>query len=167
VPPRVQGVAPGPRGAYDPARVEATVEAYRHCLQRAGSQAAALGGEQGWPPERRFARAFERLALPGFHRGARFELLCTAARLAGLNACADAVHVGGDDDVTLAAKRVFGIGDTLLLERRARDLAAGVGLPLEALDLALFNWSRPDERSTGGTPDAAGDPGPVAAALGL
>ena len=27
------------------------------------------------PPERRFARVFERLALPGFSRGARFELL--------------------------------------------------------------------------------------------
>jgi hypothetical protein len=165
--PRLDDVEPGPRGAHDPARGTATVDAYRAFAARAGSQAAALAGEPSWAPERRFARAFERLAFPGFHRAARFELLTTAAALGRLDARADALHVGGEDDVTLAAKRIFGIGDTLLLEQRARALAAGVGLPVETLDLGLFNWFRVGERATGGTPDATGDPGPIAAALGL
>jgi hypothetical protein len=165
--PRLDAVEPGPRGAYDPARGAAAVDAYRAFAARAGSQAAALGGEPAWPAERRFARAFERLSLPGFHRAARFELLDTAAALRRLDARADALHVGGEDDVTLAAKRIFGIGDTLLLEQRARALAGGVDVPLEALDLALFNWFRVGERTTGGTPDVAGDPDPIAAALGL
>jgi hypothetical protein len=165
--PRLDGVEPGPRGAHDPARGLATVDAYRAFAARAGSQAAALGGEPGWTPQRRFARAFERLALPGFHRAARFELLDVAAAVRRLDARADALHVGGEDDVTLAAKRIFGIGDTLLLEQRARALAEGVGVALEALDLALFNWFGVGERTTGGTPDVAGDPDPIAAALGL
>jgi hypothetical protein len=165
--PRFEGVEAGPRGAFEAGRAEATVEAYRAFATRAGSQAAALGGEPAWPPERRFGRAFERLSLPGFHRAARFELLVTASRLAGLDARGDALHVGGEDDVTLAAKRVFGIGDTLLLERRAADLAAGVQMPVEALDLALFNWFNPGDRTTGGTPGAVGDPDPIAAKLGL
>ena len=37
---------------------------------RAGSQQAALSGDAAWTPERRFARVFERLALPGFGRAA-------------------------------------------------------------------------------------------------
>ena len=35
----------------------------------AGSQEAAFTGDAAWTPERRFARVFERLALPGLHRG--------------------------------------------------------------------------------------------------
>jgi hypothetical protein len=166
-PPRLDDAQPGPRGAHDPAQGARTVDAYRAFAVRAGSQAAALGGEAAWAPERRFARAFERLALPGFHRAARFELLTTAGSLGRLELGADALHVGGEDDVTLAAKRIFGIGDPLLLERRAAALAEGVGVPLDALDLALFNWSRIGERATGGTPGATGDPEPIAAALGL
>ena len=46
----------------------------------------------------------------------------------------------GDGDTTIAAKRVFGIGDKILLERRARTLADAADVPIEALDLALFNW---------------------------
>ena len=42
---------------------------------------------------------------------------------------------------TLAAKRVFGIGDPLLLERRAGALAEAASVPVEALDLALSNWA--------------------------
>ena len=45
--------------------------------ERAGSQAAAFTGETAWTPERRFARVFERMALPGLHRDARFDLLVT------------------------------------------------------------------------------------------
>src|SRR5829696_7133036 len=52
-----------------------TVEAYRQWAERAGSQAAGFTGEADWSPARRFARVFERLALPGFTRAARFDLL--------------------------------------------------------------------------------------------
>ncbi len=71
------GVQTGPRTAYDPGQGLRTVEAYRSWAQRAGSQAAAFSGELGWTPERRFERVFERLALPGLDRDARFELLVT------------------------------------------------------------------------------------------
>jgi hypothetical protein len=58
----------------------------------------------------------------------------------------------GDGDTTIAAKRVFGIGDTILLERRARALADAAGVPIEALDLALFNWgARGGSRATYGS----------------
>ena len=40
--------------------------------------------------------------------------------------------------MTVAAKRALGIGDTMLLERRAAQLADGCGIPLEALDLGLL-----------------------------
>ena len=94
---------------------------------------------------------FERLALPGFHRGARFDLLVTLGRTGAYELTADSLMLGGSDDVTLAAKRAFGIGDPLLLDRRARELADQCGLPLQALDLGLYNWSR-GERVTGGVP---------------
>ena len=55
-----------------------------------------------------------------------------------------------------AAKRVFAIGDPLLLERRAGALARAAGVPVEALDLALANWAC----------GAAGDVGVAAADLG-
>ena len=47
------------------------------------------------------------------------------------------------DLTTLAAKRVFAIGDPLNLERRARALAEAIAVPIETLDLALANWSPP------------------------
>jgi hypothetical protein len=165
--PALDGLEPGPRGAHDPGRGTRTIDAYRAFAARAGSQEAALAGDATWAPERRFSRAFERLALPGFHRAARFELLATTGRLGRVELAADALHFGGEDDVTLAAKRIFGIGDPLLLERRAAALAEGAGLPLEALDLGLYNWSQPDSRTSGGTPGATGDPAAIAAALGL
>jgi hypothetical protein len=40
----------------------------------------------------------------------------------------------------------------MLLERRAADLAAACGLPLEALDAGLFNWER-GARATLGVDD--------------
>ena len=53
-------------------------------------------------------------------------------------------------DLTLAgAKRVFGIGDPLLLERRALELAQACAVPIEALEEALANWTGP-ERASGG-----------------
>ena len=54
-----------------------TIPAYRAWAERAGSQAEAFLGEPAWSPERRFGRAFERLALPGLNRTARYELLLT------------------------------------------------------------------------------------------
>jgi hypothetical protein len=151
-PPALGGIELGPRTAHDPARGPQTADAYRAWAQRAGSQAAAFTGEASWPPERRFARVFERLALPGLHRDARFDLLVMLGRLGVYELRAGALHFGGDNEVTLAAKRALGIGDPLLLERRASDLASACGLPLEALDLALYNWER-GERATLGIGD--------------
>ena len=57
------------------------------------------------------------------------------------------------DPAALAAKRVFGIGERFLLERRAADLAEEAGVPLAALDLALFNFGQAETaRATMGSP---------------
>jgi hypothetical protein len=138
--PDLDGVAIGPRGAHDPGRGHRTLEAYRAWAQRSGSQAAAFAGDAAWTPERRFARVFERLALPGLHRGARFDLLVTLGRLGVYDLQAGALWFIGSDPVTLAGKRLLGIGDPMLLERRAADLATACELPLEALDVGFFNW---------------------------
>lgn len=133
-------VARGPRAELgDPASGERTVLAYRAWAGRAGSQLAALSGEAAWTPERRFDRVFERLSLPGFGRSGRYELLVSLGRLDLVEASPTTLRFA-DDGTTLAAKRVFGIGDTVLLERRARALADAIDLPIEALDLALSNW---------------------------
>jgi hypothetical protein len=58
----------------------------------------------------------------------------------------------------------------MLLERRARALADAAGVPLESLDVALFNFGAGEDRSTlGASEDAADrvDAGPVRAALGV
>jgi hypothetical protein len=133
------GVARGPRTSHDPAHGARTVLAYRAWAQRAGGQSAAFAGESSWTPERRFDRLFERLAVQGFNRGARYELLVALGRLGAVDLRASSLQFT-DDDTTTAAKRVFGIGDKILLERRARDLADAIELPIEALDLGLFNW---------------------------
>jgi hypothetical protein len=169
--PQLDGIPTGPRTAHDPSRGTKTLEAYRAWAERAGSQQAAFVGDQLWAPERRFARAFERLALPGLHRDARFDLLVTLGRLGLYPMKAGALQFGGENEVTLAAKRALGIGDPLLLERRAADLAEACGLPLEALDLGLHNWGGGGPRATMGV-GAAAEPdeaavAPVRAALGL
>lgn len=138
--PRLEGVRGGPRTQLaDVATGEKTVLAYRVWAQRAGGQQAAFTGEATWTPQRRFDRVFERLSLPGLGRGGRYELLVSLGRLDVLEAQPTTLRFG-DDATTLAAKRVFGIGDTVLLERRACALADAAQLPLEALDLALHNW---------------------------
>jgi hypothetical protein len=147
--PDPQLLVTGPRGAHQPDRGLRTLEAYRAWAGRAGSQAAAFGGDETWPAPRRFARAFERLALPGFHRDARFDLLVTLGRLGLYAMGAGSLVLGGENNVTLGAKRALGIGDPLLLDRRAAELAEACAVPLEALDLTLDNWQR-GERIHGG-----------------
>ncbi len=134
----------GPRGMADAAGADRAVAAYRAWAERSGGQAQALAGEPAWTPERRFDRAFERLALPGVARGQRFEFLLTAGALGLADLRAAALHLlGADrDPAVVAAKRVFGIGDLLLVARRAADLATACALPAAVLDLALVNWGR-------------------------
>ncbi len=168
--PELGDVRTGPRAAYVPGQPERTIEAYRAWAARSGSQAAAFIGEAAWTPERRFARVFERLALPGFDRGARFALLVTLGRMGVYELRADRLAFGGADPVTLAAKRVLGIGDPMLLERRAAELADACGLPREALDTGLYNWERGSRAGLG--VDAAIEPdaealGVASSALGL
>ena len=154
--PQLDGIPTGPRTAHDPARGVATPEAYRAWAARSGSQAAAFAGEAHWSAERRFKQAFERLALPGFHRAARFDLLVTLGRLGRADVRPGELRLGGGDAVTTTAKRTFGIGDTLLLERRAAELAEACEVPLASLDLALENLGRPagERLALGASPGA-------------
>ncbi len=168
--PDLEAIRTGPRTAHDPARGARTLEAYRAWAARAGSQAAAFTGDAAWSPERRFARAYERLSLPGMHRDARFDLLVTLGRLGVYDTRGGSLALGGSDDVIVGAKRALGIGDPLLLERRALDLAQACGVSLEALDLGLYNWQRGERATLGLGPGAEADPqtlGAVQAALGL
>ena len=121
-----------------------TVAAYRQWAERAGSQAAGYTGEADWSPPRRFARVFERLALPGMSRAARFELLATLGAAGLYDLRPDQLQLGVEDDATTqAAKRILLSGDKMLLERRARDLAAACDVPLAALDRAFALWGDP------------------------
>ena len=168
--PNLDEVRTGPRTAHEPSRGGRTLDAYRTWAARAGSQAAAFTGDDAWTPERRFARAFERLALPGLHRDARFDLLVTLGRLGTYDLQAASLALGGANDVTVGAKRALGIGDPMLLERRATDLAQACGVALEALDLGLHNWQRAERATLGLGPDAEPDPQTLATvqgALGL
>jgi len=121
-----------------------TAAAYRAWAARAGSQEAAFTGEPGWAPERRFARVFERLALPGFGRAPRFDLLATLGAAGRYDVVAGDLQLGVEDDTaTLAAKRVLLSGDKMLLERRARELATAAEVPLAALDRAFAVFGTP------------------------
>ncbi len=174
-PPELEGVPLGPRSSHDASRGSQAVSAYCGWAARAGGQRAALEGDTGWDPERRFARAFERLALGGFARTGRYEMLVLLGRLGVFEMRADSLHFSGAGAASdghralLAAKRVFGIGDPLLLERRAGALAQEAQVPVEALDLALWNWGAP-ERATLGFPAETTDADALeraAAALGV
>jgi hypothetical protein len=168
--PALEDIETGPRTAHDPTRGTGTVDAYRAWALRAGSQAAAITGEASWTPERRLARTFERLALPGFHRGARYDFLVTLGWLGVHELRAGALQLGGANETTLGAKRALGIGDTLLLERRAAELAQASEVPLEALDLGLHNWGAGRRATLGLGLTAEPDPDALAstrAALGL
>jgi hypothetical protein len=168
--PSLEGVQTGSRTAHEPGAGSRTLLAYRRWVQRAGSQGEAFRGDAGWTSDRRFARVFERLALPALNRGARFDLLVTLGRLGVYELRAGSLALGGADEVTLAAKRAFGIGDVLLLDRRATQLAQESEIALEAFDLGLFNWERGKRSRLGMGPDLAPDPAllqGISAVLGL
>jgi hypothetical protein len=168
--PDLSDVPLGPRTSHDPARGTDTLNAYRHWVRRAagqpddaqggeGAQGLAFRGDPSWTPQRRFERLHERLALPGFGRMGRYDLLVTLGRLGLYELQPGSLLLTGapaDDLTTLGAKRVFGIGDPLLLERRAAALAEAAVVPIEALDLALANWAAP-QRATLGFPEQDGD----------
>jgi hypothetical protein len=144
--PDLEGAQAGPRSAYDAKHGTSALVAYRAWAERLGGQVPALAGEESWTPQHRYDRAFERLGLPGFGRPQRVELLVTANRLGLVELDAWTLHLGAAsalDPVAVAAKRILGIGDPVLLQRRQRELAAGVGIPVDALDLALYNFSGP------------------------
>jgi hypothetical protein len=144
--PDLEGVAFGPRTAFDPKRGTAALVAYRAWAQRGGGQVTALAGEESWTPQHRYDRAFERLALPGFGRPQRMEFLVLTHRLGLADLDPWTLHLSAatpTDPVGLAAKRILGIGDPVLLQRRQRELAQATGVPVESVELALYNWSAP------------------------
>ncbi|HYM45050.1 MAG TPA: hypothetical protein VES65_02660 [Solirubrobacteraceae bacterium] len=177
--PSLDGIPLGPRTSHVQARGGETLLAYRHWAERAGPssrgpstsgrstsgrstsgrQAGAFVGEESWTPERRFERVFERLALPGFARMGRYELLVTLGRLGVYELRAGSLHLGTahgaapDDLTTLAAKRIFGIGEPIYLERRALALAEALSLPIDVLDLAFANWSARERATLGFSPE--------------
>jgi hypothetical protein len=159
--PDVTVVQTGPRSVHEPERGTATLAAYRAWAARAGSQAEAFTGEASWTPERRFARVFERLALPGLGRDARFELLVLLGRTSVYELRAGELQLVGENEATVAAKRALGIGDHLLLERRAAELAQACEVTLESLDLALHNWGTGERLHLGVALDAEADPDAV------
>jgi hypothetical protein len=146
-----------------PEAKQRTATAYLAWVERAGSQERAFTGETVWTPQRRFDRVFERLALPGFGRTARYELLTTLGAAGRYPLDPQSPHFIEDDPTTIAAKRLFVSGDRMLLERRAREFVDAAELPIAALDRGLAVWGNPNEPV-----DLTADPAPgVAAALSL
>jgi hypothetical protein len=148
----------GPRTSHEPPRGTQTLEAYRRMAHNAGSQQSAFSGEPSWSPQRRFQRIFERLALPGFGRSGRYELLVTLGELGLYELRAEELYLisagrSDDDQTALGAKRIFGIGDAANLERRVLGLAQEIGIAVGALDLALANWATGERATLGFAPD--------------
>jgi hypothetical protein len=155
------GIATGPRTCHDPGGGIGTLLAYQRWSAKAGSQAAAMAGDAAWSAERRFERTLERLGLLGIARWGRYGMLVTLGRLGIFELRAGSLYFATTatrparaaavpaDLAMAAAKRVFGIGDSLLLDRRALELAYACSVPIEALEEALANWAAP-ERASGG-----------------
>ena len=165
-------ITPGPRtGLPDMAAAARTFDAYRAWTQRAGSQTIAFRGEDSWTPERRFDRIFERLGSQvRLERGARYDLLVTLGRLGVYELHGASLQVGGTNRVTIAAKRILGIGDPMLLQRRSQDLAEACGVEMEALDFGFFNWEQGTRLGAGIDPETEPDDAALQgarAALGL
>jgi hypothetical protein len=157
--PQLDEIPLGPRTSHDPARGDATLRAYLQWAEHASSQALGFAGDPAWTPARRFERIFERLTLPGLARMGRYELLVTLGRvgLCELRAetlCFTNAPVAAHGDLaTLAAKRVFGIGEQMHLEHRAHELAKAMTVPMEAFDLALANWGVGERATLGVAPE--------------
>ncbi|HTR72294.1 MAG TPA: hypothetical protein VMG80_01755 [Solirubrobacteraceae bacterium] len=160
----LDGVPLGPRTSHDPGRGSDTLRAYRQWALQAGrpevgQQAEAIVGEESWTPQRRFERAFERLALPGFGRMGRYDLLVTLGRLGLYELQAGSLHLAtgrgmaAEDLTTVAAKRLFAVGDPIYLERRASAFAEASAVPVEVLDLAFANWAAGERATLGFDPD--------------
>ncbi|MDQ3631160.1 MAG: hypothetical protein M3417_07830 [Actinomycetota bacterium] len=144
--PRLDGVTLGPRSAHDPAKGDELLVAHRVWAAKGGSQHAILAGEPSWDASRRFDRAYERLSLPGFGRVPRYEFVTLAGALGLIDAAPQSLLLADAAATpTMAAKRIFGIGDPLLLGRRAGELAAEAGIGLAGFDLALQNWGAPED----------------------
>jgi hypothetical protein len=152
----ISHVLVGPRGLNSDTRIEEATAGIEAWGARQGSIEAAFSGELSWTPERRFERVFERLGgIRGLDRDTRYELLTLLGRLGVYELRGGKLFLSGENEATWAAKRALGIGDPLLLERRASELAQACGMPLEALDLALHNWGS-GVRITDGLSDDAG-----------
>ncbi len=171
--PELDDFAFGPRSPFrDAATAQRSLASLRAWAQRLGGPAVALAGDAAWTPERRFERVYERLGtVAGIGRG-RYDLLTVAGRLGLAAVDAPSLQAVGNDATTVAAKRVFGIGDSLLIDRRAIELATEAEVPVAALDLALANLDRPagQARMTVGASPEATDADAwarAAAALGL
>jgi hypothetical protein len=149
-------VLDGPRGLKSGNRDDA-IAGFAAWGVRSGSLEAAFSGEPTWGPERRFERIFERLGgIRGLDRDPRYELLTTLGRLGVYELRPGKLFLRGENEATWAAKRVLGIGDPLLLNGRASELAQACQAPLETLDLAFHNWGAGTR--IGGLPeDAEGD----------
>ena len=118
------------------------IAAYDAWITKAGSAQQAFAGDASWSASRRFQRAFDRLAFPGFARKARYELLTTLGGAGTFELEGDSLHIGagGSDSTILAAKRILNSGDTMLLERRASQLADATGVSIGALDHGFSVW---------------------------
>ena len=171
-------VARGPRSSHQPGSGTRTLAAYAQWAERSGGQSAAFAGEQGWSPERRFARVFERLVAARASTAARgTSCWCRSAGSASMT-CAQSRCSWGQREGSAAARtrrrspRSACSGSAIRCCSTAAPLtlAEAAGVPLEALDLALFNWSRPV--GAGGRRSASGrracrTPESQAAALAL
>jgi hypothetical protein len=153
-------VLAGPRGIDPGDRLDDTVAGIDAWSARQGSIEAGFRGESSWTPERRFERVFERLGgIRGLDRDARYELLTLLGRLGVYELRGGKLFLSGENEATWAGKRALGIGDPLLLERRAADLAQACAVPLESLDLALHNWGSGGRVADGLPEDAEPDEG--------
>ncbi len=142
--PQLDRFALGERSPFSGADAAARgLASLRAWAERQGGPTAAFDGDATWSPERRFERLFERLGTVSGVGRARYDLLVVAGRLGLADVAATSLMAGDRDDATLAAKRVFGIGDRFLLDRRALELAEAAEVPVAALDLALANLGRP------------------------
>jgi len=149
-----QYVVDGPRGLKSGNRDDA-IAGFGTWGARIGSYAQAFTGEAAWTPERRFERLFERLGgVRGLDRDTRYELLTLLGRLGVYQLRGSKLFLSGENEATWAAKRALGIGDPLLLERRAAEVAKACQVPIEALDLALHSWGS-GTRIAEGLPDDA------------